>query len=266
LTGTGVVLSGNQAVGKPVAASSVNGGFPASNAVDGDPLTYWESVNGSFPQSLTVDLGTAIPVGRVILKLPPLAVWATRNQPFSVLTSTDNATFTSRATSPGVFNPAVANNTVTVDFTGVMARYVRVQITANSGWPAGQVSEFEVWPATVAAPTPLTATPASLSFAAQNVGTTSAAQTVTVRNPGSAAVALSGVTTSSSEFAQTNTCGASLAAGATCSVSVTFTPSAAGARSATLTVSNSGSTLSVPLAGTGTGVTQPPLTATPTSL
>ena len=58
------------------------------------------------------------------------------NQPFSVLTSTDSTTFTSRASSPGSFDPAVASNTVTVDFATVVARYVRIQITANSGWPA----------------------------------------------------------------------------------------------------------------------------------
>jgi hypothetical protein len=257
LVGTGVVLTGNQATGKPVAASSALGGFPAANASDGDPSTYWESVNGSFPQDLTVDLGTAIPVNRVILKLPPLTSWAARNEPFSVLTSTDNASFTSRATSAGVFDPAVANNTVTVDFTAVTARYVRVHITANSGWPAAQVSEFEVWPATTAPPPPpptaLTATPTSLSFAAQNVGTTSAAQTVTVRNPGTAAVSLGGVTTGSTEFGQTTTCGASLGAGASCTVSVAFTPAAAGARSATLTVNNGGSSLTVALSGIGAG-------------
>ncbi|HXT22109.1 MAG TPA: choice-of-anchor D domain-containing protein, partial [Thermoanaerobaculia bacterium] len=253
LTGNGLVLTGNQAAGKPISASSALGGFPATNAVDGNPSSYWESVNGTFPQSLTVDLGAAIPIGRVILKLPPLAVWNARNQPFSVLTSTDNTTYTTRATSPGVFDPAVANNTVTVDFTAVVARYVRVQITANSGWPAGQVSEFEVWPATTASPTPLTANPTSLTFATQNVGTTSAAQTVTVRNPGTATVTLSGITTGSTEFSQTNTCGASLGAGASCTVNVTFTPAAAGARTGTLTVSNSGSPLTVALSGTGAG-------------
>jgi len=264
LTGTGAVLTGNQAAGKPVVASSVNGGFPAANAVDGDPGTYWESVNGSFPQELTVDLGTAIPVGRVILKLPPLAAWTTRTQPFSVLTSTDNTTFTSRATSPGVFDPAVASNTVTVDFTAVQARYVRVHITANSGWPAGQISELEVWPGTVTTPPPtaLTATPASLSFAAQSVGTPSAAQTVTVQNPGTAAVALSGVTTSSTEFAPSTTCAASLGAGASCTVDVSFTPAAAGARTGTLTVSSSAAPLTVALSGTGTGTP----TGTPTNV
>ena len=260
LTGTGVVLTGNQASGKPVTASSVNNGFPASNAVDGDPNTYWESANGTgvFPQSLTVDLGSAIPIGRVILKLPPQPAWTTRNQPFSVLTSTDNATFTSRATSPGVFDPSVASNTVTVDFTAVIARYVRIQITANSGWPAAQVSEFEVWPGTVTPPPPpppsqLTATPTSLTFATQNVGTTSAAQSVTVRNPGSTTVTLSGIATGSSEFAQTNTCGASLGAGATCTVAVTFAPAASGARTGTLTVTGSASPLTVALSGTGAG-------------
>ncbi|HET9623669.1 MAG TPA: choice-of-anchor D domain-containing protein [Kofleriaceae bacterium] len=252
LAGTGVVLSGNQARGKPVTASSVNGGFPASNAVDGDPASYWESVNGSFPQSLTVDLGTAIPVGRVILKLPPSPDWQTRTQPFSVATSTDNATFTSRATSSGVFNPAVASNTVTVDFTAVTARFIRVTITANSGWPAGQISEFEVWPGTITTPqVSLTASPTSLSFASQSVGSTSAAQAVTVRNTGTTAAALSSIVTGSAEFAQTNNCGTSLGAGATCTVNVTFTPSAAGARSATLAVNNSGAALAVALTGTG---------------
>ncbi|HEY0192861.1 MAG TPA: choice-of-anchor D domain-containing protein [Kofleriaceae bacterium] len=254
LTGTGVVLSGNQAKGKPITASSTNGPFPATNAVDGDASSYWESANGSFPQSLTVDLGTAIPVGRVILKLPPSTDWATRNQPFSVLTSTDNATFTTRASSAGVFNPAVAGNTVTADFTAVSAQYVRITITGNTGWPAGQISELEVWPGSLA-PTTLTASPTSLSFASQTVGTTSGTQTVTVRNTGTTTATLSGVTTGSSEFAQTNTCGASLAAAATCTVSVSFTPAASGARSATLTVNNSGSPLTVGLSGTGAGTT-----------
>lgn len=252
LSGTGATLDGNQAAGKPVVASSALGNFPASNAVDGDPLTYWESANGSFPQSLTVDLGTPIPVTRVILKLPPLAAWATRNQPFSVSTSTDNNIFTNRASSAGVFNPAVANNTVTVDFTSVTARYVRIQITGNSGWPAGQISELEVWPGTPAPSSQLTASPTSLSFATQNIGTTSAAQSVTVRNTGSATATLGGIATGSSEFAQTNNCGASLGAGATCTVNVTFTPVASGARSATLTVTSS-SPLTVALSGTGAG-------------
>jgi hypothetical protein len=67
----------------------------------------------------------------------------------------------------------------------------------------------------------------SVDFGNQNVGTPSAAQTVTVTNPTTAPV--SGVTinlsgTNQGDFAQTNTCGTSVSAGASCTVSVTFYP------------------------------------------
>jgi hypothetical protein len=43
------------------------------------------------------------------------------------------------------FNPATGN-TVTITFSATTAQYVRLDFTANSGWPAGQLSEFEVFP------------------------------------------------------------------------------------------------------------------------
>jgi hypothetical protein len=57
----------------------------------------------------------------------------------------------------------------------------------------------------------------------------------------------------SGDFAQTNTCGTSLAAGASCTISVTFTPTATGSRTGTLTVSDdaSNSPQSVSLTGAG---------------
>ena len=73
----------------------------------------------------------------------------------------------------------------------------------------------------------LVAQPTSVTFGPQNVNTSSAAQAVTVRNTGTAAVTLTGVVTGG-DFTQTNTCGSSLAAGATCTVNVTFRPTAAG--------------------------------------
>ena len=95
--------------------------------------------------------------------------------------------------------------------------------------------------------------PTSLNFAAQLVGTTSAAQTITLTNIGDDAMAIAGIG-SGGDFAQTNTCGSTLAAGASCPISVTFTPTAAGARSGSLTVTDnaSGSPQSVFLGGAGT--------------
>jgi hypothetical protein len=99
--------------------------------------------------------------------------------------------------------------------------------------------------------------PASLAFGNQSVSTTSTAQTLTLTNTGNAALSITSLTmtgTNAGDFAQTNTCGSSVAAGANCTISVSFTPSASGARSATLSIADnaSGSPQTVSLSGTGT--------------
>ena len=98
--------------------------------------------------------------------------------------------------------------------------------------------------------------PTSLSFGNHQVNTTSAAQTVTLKNTGSAAltiqvIGLSG--TNSGDFHQHNSCPNPLEAGASCTISVTFTPTAEGSFSASLVVAYkaSGSPQSVTLSGTG---------------
>src|SRR6185295_19223513 len=57
----------NLALGRPVSASSTQFGLPAGRAVDGDPGSRWSS-GWSDNQSITVDLGTAQTLGRVILR------------------------------------------------------------------------------------------------------------------------------------------------------------------------------------------------------
>jgi probable HAF family extracellular repeat protein len=99
--------------------------------------------------------------------------------------------------------------------------------------------------------------PTSLAFSTQAIGTTSAANTVTLKNTGSTTLTISGIAITGSnvgDFAQTHTCGSSLAAGASCSISVTFKPTASGTRSAALSVTDNaaGSPQKVPLSGTGT--------------
>jgi phosphoesterase family protein/centrosomal CEP192-like protein len=95
--------------------------------------------------------------------------------------------------------------------------------------------------------------PNSLTFGSTIVGSTSTAQSTTLSNTTSSAVspgiALSG--TNAGDFAETNTCGTSLAANATCTISITFKPAAAGSATAALTVAGSGSggPLTVTLSG-----------------
>jgi hypothetical protein len=92
-------------------------------------------------------------------------------------------------------------------------------------------------------------------------------------NSGAAALTITGVTitgANAGDFAETNTCPvspATLAAAGNCTIAVTFTPSASGARSASISIADNatGSPQAVPLAGTGAGGT-PTLTVAPTTL
>ena len=124
-------------------ASSNTDVYQASNAGDGNQATYWESANNAFPQWLRADLGASLKVDRVVLKLPT-AGWGARTQTFAVQHSTDGRNFGDLVPSAQhTFNPA-ANNAVTIQFTATTTRYVRLLITGNTAWPAGQVSEFEL--------------------------------------------------------------------------------------------------------------------------
>jgi hypothetical protein len=99
-------------------------------------------------------------------------------------------------------------------------------------------------------------TPSSVNFGNQRVGTTSLPKKITLTNKSSSTVSITGISitgTSSSNFTQTNTCGTSVAGGANCTLTVTFTPSAKGARSATVSVSDNGGGMSQKVEVSGTG-------------
>jgi hypothetical protein len=94
--------------------------------------------------------------------------------------------------------------------------------------------------------------PTSLTFSTQTVGTTSSAQAVTLSNTGNAALSITGIA-ASGDFGESNNCGSSVAAGANCTINVTFTPTQSGSRSGTLSVTDNAaaSPQSVLLSGTG---------------
>ncbi|SCG69326.1 discoidin domain-containing protein [Micromonospora zamorensis] len=145
-------------------ASSYNQNYVASNANDGNASTYWESANNAFPQWIQADLGATVSVDRVVLKLPPASDWQTRTQTLSVLGSTNGSSFTTLKASAGyTFNPA-SGNTATVSFTAASTRYVRVQVTGNTGWPAAQLSEVEVYGAAGNTDTQAPSVPGNLAY------------------------------------------------------------------------------------------------------
>ena len=96
---------------------------------------------------------------------------------------------------------------------------------------------------------------ASLAFGNDLAGTSSPSQTITISDSGTAALIISSVAlsgTDAASFSLANGCGATLAAGAACSVAITFSPATSGAKSATLAIAtNATSNPAVALSGTG---------------
>ncbi|WP_455713711.1 discoidin domain-containing protein [Streptomyces xanthochromogenes] len=130
------------AAGKPAAASGANGSYTAKNVTDGDQSTYWESAGSSFPQWVQADLGSTNSVDEVVLKLP--ADWGDRKETLSVQGSADGTGFSTLVGSTAYSFAQASGNTVKIGFAASRARFVRIDITANTGWQAAQLSALEV--------------------------------------------------------------------------------------------------------------------------
>jgi hypothetical protein len=109
--------------------------------------------------------------------------------------------------------------------------------------------------------------PLSLTFASQNVGTSSAAQVLTLSNTGIGPLSITQIA-ASGDFSETNTCGASVAAGSSCQISVIFTPIATGNRAGNVTITDDapGSPQNISLSGTGTSLSSAVASLSPSSL
>jgi uncharacterized protein (DUF2141 family) len=97
--------------------------------------------------------------------------------------------------------------------------------------------------------------PTSLNFDSQLLNTTSPAQSIQLANYGTTTLNIAGIV-ASTNYAESTTCSSSLVAGASCFITISFTPGAIGPLNGTLTITDSapGSPHSVPLSGTGTEV------------
>jgi hypothetical protein len=102
----------------------------------------------------------------------------------------------------------------------------------------------------------VTLAPTSIAFGNQAVGKPSSPQSATFTNTGTVALTSLAITitgANSGDFSQTNTCGTTLAAGAWCSIGVTFNPAASGSRAASIQVSDNAASKPQTLALSGTG-------------
>jgi len=193
------------------------------------------TANGA--SSLTVSVGETVTFA-----------WSSTNGVYWTSSYTDNG---NGPYSPWIATTASGTYSWTVPSSAVGHTYVGMYTVTNR---AGQSATASV--TYVAQPT-ANLSPPSMTFASQALGTTSSAQAVTLTNSGGTtlnftSIALTG--TNASDFAQTNTCGSSLAAGANCTIVVMFTPSVAGTEAASLSIADnaSGSPQTVSLSGAGT--------------
>ena len=160
---------------------------------------------------------------------------------------------------------AGANCAISVTFTPTATgtRTGAITITDNDGNVAGSTQSVALSGVGVAPIAILSL--ASLTFGSQVTGTTSAALPVTLSNTGDGPLNIASIV-ASAEFAQTNDCGVSLAAGLSCTINVTFTPVATGTRGGSLTVTHNAAptatSTTIPLSGTGTAS----ISLTPASL
>jgi len=170
-------------------------------------------------------------------------------KPLVITSITVSGDFSQSNNCPGSLAPGAAC-TITVWFTPtqIALRTGAITVSDNAadspqGVPLSGIGGYPI--ASLSTP--------SLIFANQDVGTTSPPTDVSLSNPGTEPLTVSSIVISG-DFAQTNNCGSSVAAGASCNISVTFSPATTGVRYGTLTVTDNnngvnGSTQTVSLTG-----------------
>ena len=131
----------NQAVGKPITASSTVQNFVATNANDDNLSTYWE---GTGTSSLTIQLGANVDTSSVVVKLNPDGAWGPRTQTIEIQGREQSASSFTQLVAPTSysFDPA-SGNSVTIPVTSRIAD-VKLIFSANSGAGGGQAAEVQV--------------------------------------------------------------------------------------------------------------------------
>jgi hypothetical protein len=172
----------------------------------------------------------------------------------SVAVTGTNAADFSQTNTCGTGLAVGASCTITVTFkpTQTGPRTASVNITDNA---AGSLQTIGLSGTGLVSGPNATPSPSSLTFATQLVGTSSSAQLVALTNYGKMALSIASIA-ASGDFSQTNTCGSSLAAEASCAISLIFKPTQRGTRTGTLSITDNaaGSPQTVSLTGTGTVV------------
>ncbi|MGD9714490.1 MAG: beta strand repeat-containing protein [Thermomicrobiales bacterium] len=238
--------------GGPHSVSLTGRGVTPGRLINPDPVAFGNQMVNTQSSPLAVTITNN---GSANLVITNLAVSGTNAAEF---------TFTSGAL-PITVTPG-NNTTVNVRFlpTAVGARAALLVITDNANGSPYSLSLTGTGTAPV-----IGLNPTSLAFSNQNVGTTSTSRTLTVNNTGTANLVITAINisgTHAAEYAFTSgTLPITIAPSSSANLGVTFSPTAAGARTASLnlTTNATGSPHGVALSGTGVA---PGFSANPTSI
>jgi len=255
-----------------ISASSIRGGpvYWQRSAANGGPLLYnWGTSDWVKAYAFTGTRFAAAPSsqgsGAQIYPGGILAISANGDTPGSGVlwaTTASSGNVFSDPKNPGVLHAYDAANVSTElwnstmnsarDNFGSFAKFVPPLVASGRVY----VATFSNQVAVYGLLSTYTVSTTSMAFGNQLTNVASTPRPVTVTNTGTVALPITSIALSSSSpqpFSQTNTCGNSIAVGASCTINVVFDPSAAGPVSATLSVNvgNGIATQTVALSGTG---------------
>jgi len=256
--GTGIASGASCAVGvtfTPVATGAATGTLTFTDNAPGSPPTVNLTGTGSSTSSPVTLSASSLNFGTLAVggTSGAMTVTLTNRQSVSLTFSNigTSGAFAIASNSCGTGIAAGANCIVGVTFSPTVTGAASGTLTFTDS-AANSPQKVSL---TGTAKAPVTLSSSTLNFGVVAVGATSASQSVTVTNASAAAIAVNSVTISG-DFSDTTTCASSIAAGSSCTVTVTFSPSAGGARTGALTVNLSTGAQTVSLTGTGSSSSQ----------
>lgn len=247
----------------PTGAQSINGTLTFSDNAAGSPHVIGLAGTGLSAPVLTIAPGSLIFNPQQVNTSSPQQTIVISNQGATVTFSTISVSagpFSQTNNCGSLGNGQSCSVAVTYSPTATGTQTATLSIADDA---SGSPQTVSLSGTAVGQPA-VTLSSTSLTFANQNVGTTSAAQSITMTNTGAGPLSISSIA-ASNEFTQTNNCGNSLIVNGSCTINVTFTPAGANTRTGTITISDNAqnSPQTISLSGTGLGAVA---TVAPSSL
>ena len=236
--------------GKVLVTGGANGKYPVSSAEIYDPTANTWTLKGNMTIGRYAHSATLLPDGTVLVA-GGYGVSISCGKDCTGYVPTNKA---------DIFNEAAGTFAATANLSQPLAYFSMTLLSSGRALEAGGSATTStccivVNTAQVYTPLSLTFSASSLNFGLLQIGLTSPPQTVTVTNVSTHSVTFTSIA-STGDYAQTHTCPTTLTAGQNCTITVTFTPTAAGTRKGAVTLKdNSPGSPSQIIALTGTGET-----------